>query len=321
MAGERPLERGLLRLSAWLAPVMPASRLALVRVVVGLYACVWLAMVAPDLMRRSALGAAKFEPLGIATWSGMVAPGVVMAVIGVTGGLGIAMVLGLGHRGLRRAVGPAFAVGVLWLASYRNSWGHLSHGEHLMVLQLLVLAVAPTTDAVRVRWPGGKDVRAGDEQQPRESERYGWPLRVIMLVTVSTYAIAGLAKLRGAGWAWISGEAVRLHVGHEALRMTLVGESGWSLGAWLLPHAWVFTAAAVGTVVLELGAPIGLRRGWVGIGWIAGLWAMHVGIWVVMGIGFPYPLSGVAFAAWLPLERVLTPIRRLIGGRSSDARR
>lgn len=298
----------MLRLGEWLAPVVPARRLALVRIAVGLYACVWLGLVAPDLMQRAGLGAARFEPVGIAAWTGMVAPEVVAGVIAVTGIVGIAMVLGAGYR----VTGPAFAVGVLWLASYRNSWGHLSHGEHLMALQLLVLALAPGGDSLRVRLPGRAREHPRTRAEPEHDGRYGWPLRVIMLVTVSTYAIAGLAKLRGAGWAWVSGEAVRLHVGHEALRMALVGERGWSLVTWLLPHAWVFTVAAVGTVTLELGAPLALRRGWVGYGWIAGLWAMHLGIWAVMGIGFAYPLSGVAFAAFLPMERGVEAVRRVV---------
>src|SRR5690606_33567338 len=134
-------------------------------------------------MQRAGLGAARFEPVGIAAWTGMVAPEVVAGVIAVTGLVGIAMVLGVGYR----VAGPAFAVGVLWLASYRNSWGHLSHGEHLMALQLLVLALAPGGDSLRVRLPGRAREHPRTRAEPEHDGRYGWPLRVVMLVTVSTY--------------------------------------------------------------------------------------------------------------------------------------
>jgi hypothetical protein len=275
---------------AWLAPVVPARRLAVVRIAVGVFACLWLAGVSVDLLARAGFDPARFHPVGLAVVTGRMAPSVVTLGIVVTLGLGVAWVLGVGFR----AVGPAFGVGLGWLLSYRNSWGHMSHGEHLLVLHVGVLALAPAADALRLRGRG---------REPAEDGRYGWPLRLLVLITVSTYAIAGLAKLRGGGWAWLSGDTVRLHVAHEALRVGLVGGTVSPLATWLVPHAWLFAVAAWGTVVLEVGAPLAALGGRVRTAWIVGIWGMHLGIAAVMGIVFTYPLSGVAFVGFVAAER------------------
>ncbi|MCA9706184.1 MAG: hypothetical protein KDK70_10075 [Myxococcales bacterium] len=284
------------RLARWLAPVVPASRLALVRIAVCLYACAWLGALGPDLLARTRLPPERFDPVGLAGPVGVVSPGALLIALVVVIGLGLLVAAGRAHR----VGGPAFALGLAWILSYRNSWGHLSHAEHLLVLHVAIVALAPADHALRLGSSG---------PAPPDHERYGWPLRLMMLVTVSTYAIAGLAKLRAGGLAWISGDTVQLHVAHEVLRTRRVGaEAAW-LGPWLLPHAGAFSAIAVATVVLELGAPLALRAGRLRAAWLGGLWAMHLGIWAVMGIGFAYPLSGVAFTPFLPLERAVAAVR------------
>ncbi len=301
------LRRSLARVPEWLAPPVPARRLAIVRIVVMGYACAWLAGVGPDLLARAAFAPSRFAAVGLAVWTGPVAPTTVAIVLVATALAGLAVLLGVGYRGLA----PAFAVALAWLLSYRNSWGHMSHGEHLLVLHVGVLALAPAADALR---PGRR------EPEPADHGRYGWPLQLLMLVTVSTYAIAGLAKLHGGGWAWLSGDAVRLHVAHEALRMRLIGAPVSPLAALLLPHAWLFAVAAWGTVALELGAPLALRQGLLRRAWLVGVWGMHVGIWAVMGIGFPYPLSGVAFVGFVATERVWASVASILARAAARAR-
>ena len=46
---------------------------------------------------------------------------------------------------------------------------------------------------------------------------------------------------------------------------------------------------------------------------IGGLYGFHVGVLATMAIGFPYPLSGVAFAPFFEVERIwkLGPLRGL----------
>ncbi|MEM9458057.1 MAG: hypothetical protein AAGF11_28025 [Myxococcota bacterium] len=270
---------------------MPARRLALVRIAVMLFACGWLVAVSADLLARARLPPPRFDPVGIAGLLGVVPVGVVAAGLGVTGLLGLLAAAGWRYRW----VAPGFALGLTWLLSYRNSWGHLSHAEQLLVLHVGILALAPAADTLRPR---------AAECAPADSDRYGWPLRLLMLVTVSTYIIAGLAKLRTGGAEWLTGLTLQRHVAHEALRMRLAGGDSAAIGRALLPYTEVFTGLAIATVGLEVGAGLALLRGWIRWVWILGLWAMHLGIWLVMGIGFPYPLSGVAFVAFFEVERI-----------------
>lgn len=303
--------------SAWVCPVAPARRLAVVRIAVGVFACLWLVGIAIDLLARAGFDPARFRPVGLAVWTGSVAPAVVGAVLVATLVLGVAWVLGLRYR----VLAPVFAIGLAWLLSYRNSWGHLSHGEHLLALHVGILALAPAADALRFR-------DRGAEPRP-DDRRYGWPLRLLVLVTISTYAIAGLAKLRGGGWAWLSGDTVRLHVANEALRVGLVGGTVSPLAEWLVPHGWIFAIAAWGTVALEVGAPVALLEGRLGgrvrTAWICGTWAMHLGIAAVMGIVFVYPVSGVAFVGFVAAERgwerAQSALAALVASRSQSAKK
>ena len=256
-----------------------------------LFACGWLVAVSADLLARARLPPERFDPVGLAGLVGIVPVGVVTAGLGVTGLSGLLAATGWRYRW----VAPGFALGLMWLLSYRNSWGHLSHAEHLLVLHVAILALAPAADTLR---PGASG------RAPADSDRYGWPLRLLMLATVSTYVIAGLAKLRAGGTEWLTGTTLQRHVAHEVLRMRLAGGDGAAIGRALLPYTGVFAGLAVTTLGLELGAGLALLRGWIRRVWILGLWAMHLGIWLVMGIGFPYPLSGVAFVAFFEVERI-----------------
>jgi hypothetical protein len=52
---------------------------------------------------------------------------------------------------------------------------------------------------------------------------------------------------------------------------------------------------------------MGARRrvlAWIGPVWVAAAWSFHVGVLGLMAIAFPYQLSGVAYLALLPVERI-----------------
>ena len=67
------------------------------------------------------------------------------------------------------------------------------------------------------------------------------------------------------------------------------------------------------SLLLELGAPLALVPGRLGKLWVLSLDCFHVGVVLLMAIVFFYPLSGVAFASFFPLERAL----RFLPGRSA----
>jgi hypothetical protein len=55
---------------------------------------------------------------------------------------------------------------------------------------------------------------------------------------------------------------------------------------------------------VELGAPLALLDRRLRVLWAIAAWTFHLGVLALMGIGFPYPLTGVAFASLFRVERV-----------------
>jgi hypothetical protein len=241
--------------------------------------------------------------------------GVVDAVVVVTLLSGVGFVLGWRFR----MTGPLFAVGLLALGSYRGSWGQLLHFENLMVLYLLILALSPAADA----WSIDARRRRDRREVRGESVRYGFPIALAGLVLVITYVIAGLAKLRYGGVDWVFGDTLRNHVAYAAARLDLLGGSPSPVAGWVvrLDGIWPFVAAA--TIVIELGAPVALLGGRIRTAWVVAAWLMHLGVLVVMLIGFPFPLFFVAFAPLYRVERLWTDrpvrLRRSSGQRAERA--
>jgi hypothetical protein len=229
------------------------------------------------------------------------APGAAAAAVVATAMLCVAFTLGRRFR----ATAPAFALALLWITSYRNSWGHLSHGDNLVVLHVLVLSFSPAADA----WSLDAAARG---RRHAVDPRYGWPLRLMAVVTVATYVLAGWSKLRFGGAGWIGGDAVRLHIAFDAVRKARFGVKPSGIAGLLLPHAWAFVPVGIATLCIELGAPLALVSRRAAAWWASAAIAMHVGIAAVMGLVFAYPLALVAFAPLFRVERALAYARRRV---------
>ena len=217
-----------------------------------------------------------------------------------------------------RLTGPLFALAVLALTAYRASWGQLLWFDNLMTLHLLILAVAASADAWSVdarRWDRhGRPVRAHD---------YAGPLRLLCIVVVVTYLIAGVAKLRYGGADWIAGDTLANHIAFSATRLDVLGGTPSPLAGPAVSLSWVLSAMAAASVVIELGAPVALLGGRWRNAWVTGAWVMHAAIATLMFVVFPYPLFLVAFAPFFELERaaawVNTTPRRSAERRSVSA--
>ena len=272
----------------WLIEPAPARRLEAVRIVTVLYALVWVVVRTDHWRDLAQLPDSRWRPVGLAAWQRIVSDGppsaaVVTVVAVATFGTGL-----LAMSGRRWAItGPALAIGFLWLTTYAASWGQILHTEHLPAIHLLVLAVAPS----------GRG----------RSATVGWPLKVMTLVTVGTYVVAGIAKFRfGGGWSWLDGDRLLRLVAHDNLRKRLLDDPYSPIAQHVVGHPLVFRIGVWLTVLVELGAPIvllGRRLCW---WWIAMAWSFHAGVLALMAVLFPYPLFGVAFASMLPAERLLT---------------
>ncbi len=236
---------------------------------------------------------------------GPLAPGLVAATLVLAVLCGVAFVLGAQWR----VTGPAFAIAFFLLSNYRVSWGHVSHADHLPAFQLLLCGFVPAADAWSVdRWRRSR--RAGEGRPPPAGPRYGWPVRVLALITVVTYVLAGIAKLRYGGWGWLDGDVLRNQVATDALQKTLLGAAHSTLGPWLASNGWLVVPASLAALAVELGAPIALLGGrWRDV-WVASAWLFHVGIAATMAIAFPYPLSLVAFAPFYEVEVAVLAVAR-----------
>ena len=293
------LGAALARVDRWWFTPAPALRVAVLRVLIVGFGLCWLLGYAPLLVGTLRFDASRFDPVGVV---GLLdAPlgfGLGLAILAATLGCGFAALVGWRYR----VFAPLYALGLLWVASYRNSWGMIFHSENLLVLHTLIIALLPASDAwaLDARRRGS----AGDEPHPR----YGWGPKLMATVTALAYVLAGVAKLRNAGGVWLDGEVLLVHVAWDNLRKVELGAGHSVIGALLSAYPVVFIPLAWASMVLELGAPLALfgrRLAWI---WAVGMWLFHAGVVAIMFILFSYPMSGVAFA---PLFAVDEPARWL----------
>ncbi len=287
----------------WL-PATPPQRLAVLRTLIIGYGLLWLIGGAPLLIGQTEFPAHRFEPVGVVAVLDQPLPSA-----GVIGAWAVAVIAGFAAwLGLRfRISGAAFALALLWVTSYRNSWGMIFHTENLLVMHVLVLAALPAADV----W--SLDARREGSRSSSPHARYGWGVRLLATITVIAYVLAGVAKLRNAGLEWLDGDALLGHVAWDNLRKIELGDIHSPIGAYLSGHPWVFAPLAWVSMVLELGAPVALfgrRWAW---GWAIGMWSFHLGVLVIMAIMFAYPLSGIAFAPLFAVEE--SRLGRWIGRR------
>jgi hypothetical protein len=285
------------RLDAWVRPIAPPERLAALRVLVGAFGAVYCTVRAPSMASVAGLHATSFAPIGVTRILSAPLPGfVVWALVVLAVVLAWTFVLGFRHK----LLGPLFGVVLLWVTTYRNSFGMIFHTENLWVLHAIVLAFVPSADAYSL------DARR--RPLPDAAARYGWPVVALGLATSITYTLAFVAKMRTAGLDWVTSDALRNYVAYDNLRKILLGDTHAPLGAALVSHPALFKPLAVMTLALELGAPLALlgRRPATLIA--VGIWSFHVGVLATMAILFPYPLLGIAFAPWFEVEK---PARRV----------
>lgn len=287
------------RLDARFRAPAPAERLAVVRILVGAFGLVYLLVRAGYLTRYGDYRPEQFVPVGVVSvLSAPLPPALVVALFVAAAVATAAFTVGFRFR----VAGPACAALLLWVLTYRNSWGMVFHTENLLVLHAIVLGLVPAADALSL------DARGRDPAP--ESGRYGWPLVLISAITAAAYLLAGIAKLRIGGVEWAVGDALRNQIAYDNLRKLMLGSGFSRTGGALVAHGWVFPPLAVMSLLIELGAPLALLHRRVALVWAAAAWGFHVGVVVLMAIVFPYQLTGVAYASFFPLERLVARLGR-----------
>jgi hypothetical protein len=287
-----------------LAPVTsaPAARLGMSRLLVGGFTLAYLGLRRETLRKVVRTDPKLFAPVGpVKILRRPMRPQTADALNDATLVSAALFTLGVGHQ----LTGPLHSALLTWTTSYRNSWSMVYHTDNTLVAHTVVLAASPAADALSL-----SALRRGTK--PADHPRYAWALQLMNAVPAVAYLLAGIAKLaQPRGWTWARGDAIRRQVAIDGIRKQVYGSRVAPAAFVLYPHRKLWTAAAIGTLVLELGAPVALvlnRR--LGRLWALSMFGMHWGVEIVMGIHFPYQLSGISFAAWFDLERVLRIVRR-----------
>lgn len=284
------------RIDVWWRAPAPASRLAALRIIIGGFALGYVLIRAPHLAAFSGHAEWQFEPVGIVAVLSAPLPATgVQTLVALTAIFGLAFVSGWRYKW----TAPAFALLLLWVITYRNSWGQVFHTENLMVIHVMILALSPAADALSLDSRG--------RAMENDSRDYGWPIRLMCAVTVLAYFVSGQTKLRNAGLDWITTDSLHNHVAYDNLRKAELGDAYSFIGAELVRHGWVFPPLAAFSLLVELGAPIAMLGGRIARLWAGAAWLFHLGILAVMAILFPYPLLGVAFAPFFEVERLRLP--------------
>jgi len=275
----------------WLMAPAPAERLAVLRLLVLGYATAFLMVRSGAFWTSAARPPWQWRPVGVLWFVDDAPPAwVVRTLFVVAIAAGVAATAGWRYR----LAGPVFAVVFLVVTTHRLSWGSVLHTEHLVILHMLLVAVAPA--AAAWSWDARRCA------VPPPDPRFGWPVRAMAVATVVGYVVAGVAKVRYGGGDWLVGDVLRHHIAFDNLRKVLLGDHHSPLGGWVVRFDAVFPPLASATVLVELAAPLALLGGRLRTVWVAAAWGFHVGIVALMAIAFPYHLTGLAYAPLFAVE-------------------
>jgi hypothetical protein len=304
------MTRLLHRLNRFWFAEAPTTTLALLRVVVGGFALQYVAMRYAMYMKMASSDPQLFEPVGLAWFLDQPIPAAGFQLLLIATLLAnLAFVLGWRYR----YTGPVYAVLLLCLLCYRNSWSMIYHSDNVLVFHVLILGLTPAADAIALdTFTGASRARHKTRlsnpwrgRDPAGDWQYGWPIRLMCTVTVLTYFLSGVAKVAGPlGWEWAGGEALRSQMAVDGLRKALLGDGAPPLVFTLYNNVLLFTMMGIGTLILELGAPAALLEKRLGRWWAVSAFLMHWGIFFIMGIKFRYQLAGLIFAPFFDVERL-----------------
>jgi len=240
-----------------------AARLVLVHA--GLSALIGVRIVAGSYRQLAGAPPALVDPVPILGFlDRMPAAWVFVALQAVGGAAALAAVL-------RRRPQLAFAVAwvcYLVLAGLRGSRGKVLHNDLLLLWASSPFLLAPAEV---------------DRRDPVPRRRYGWPIRVAIVIIAAIYFFAGYHKLRRSGPSWAYGDNMR----YVALWGPSIGSSGWKdLAQWVGEQVWVSRASGVFILGIELAFPLVIFVPRVRLLFALGAVFLHVSTWFLLGLDY-----------------------------------
>jgi hypothetical protein len=267
-------------------PVVPESRVAILRTVLYLFVIVDIHLFVRDpipLSRQPEL----YQPLLIERLFHLPAPSVPLTIT-----LYLILIVGsllAAANVLPRLAGAVVAVAFTWWTAIGMSYGKVDHDHLALVVALWVL---PTVGVIADRW-----------RSVERSAQAGWALKCIQIGVVATYFLSALTKIRSGGWSLTSWP-------DSSILLWAIIRRPHGLGQFLLPYPellhimqWLsFTAELTSIVVLWLRGRALLAAAifWMGF---------HLFTTAILYIHFaPTAICWLAFA---PLERFGPWLRRI----------
>jgi len=249
----------------------PETALRLLVVHVGLSALIGVRIAAGSYRQLADTPAALVEPVPFLGFLDTMPSAEVFVAIQVVGTLAAAGAVAAGL--LRRRPQLAFAVAwvcYLVLAGLRGSRGKVLHND-----LLLLWVSAPFLFAPAVLVPYMRDRIA--------RRRWGWPIRVAIVITALIYFFAGYHKLRRSGLEWAYSENMR----YVTLWGPSIGSPGWpGLARWVGDNAWVARASGVFILGLELTFPVVIFVRWTRALYALAAVFLHLTTWLLLGLDY-----------------------------------
>jgi hypothetical protein len=282
--------RTLRSVVSWFMPVVPESRIAVLRTVLYLFVIIDIHLFVRDpipLSRNPEL----YQPLMIERLFHLPPPSVPLTIT-------LYLILVIGCLVAAANVWPRLAGGVVaaaftWWTAIGMSYGKVDHDHLALVVALWVM---PTVGVIADRW-----------RSTERSAQAGWALKCIQISVIFTYFLSALTKIRSGGWSITSWP-------DSSILMWAIVRRPYGLGQFLLPYPellhimqWCsFTAELTAVVVLWLRGRALLAAAifWMGF---------HAFTLAILYIHFaPTAICWLAFA---PLERLGPWLRRVKAGR------
>ena len=286
--------RTLRSVVSWFMPVVPESRIAVLRTMLYLFVIIDIHLFVRDpvpLSRNPEL----YQPLMIERLFHLPPPSVPLTIT-----LYLILVIGCLVAAANvwpRLAGCVVAAVFTWWTAIGMSYGKVDHDHLALVVALWVL---PTVGVIADRW-----------RSTERSAQAGWALKCIQISVIFTYFLSALTKIRSGGWSITSWP-------DSSILMWAIVRRPHGLGQFLLPYPELlhlmqlcsFTAELTAVVVLWLRGRALLAAAifWMGF---------HAFTLAILYIHFaPTAICWLAFA---PLERLGPWLRRVKARRGERA--
>ena len=243
----------------------PETASRLVVVYAGLSALIGLRIALGSYRQLADTPTALVDPVPILGWLERMPSAETILAIQVVGGLAALAAV------MRRRPRLAFAVAwlcYLVLAGLRGSRGKVLHNDLLLLWASAPFLLAPVVVDVRDRVA---------------RRRYGWPIRVAMVITALVYFFAGYHKLRRSGIDWVLGDNMR----YLLLWGPSIGEAQWEgMARWVGEHLWAAKASGAFILGLEISFPVVLVVRRLQVWYALAAVFLHVTTWLVLGLDY-----------------------------------